>query len=189
MGSEVINMDTCCSWAQESPFGTLLVETGSKGVRSVLFDRAAGPGDAACRECRKIEAAFDRYFAGDGKALDKVPVDVSAAKTEFHRRVLRTLHDRVRAGSTTTYGELAAAAGRPGAARAVGSAMARNPVPIVVPCHRVLASGGGLGGYGGGLSMKQRLLELEGVTLGKSEPPSGQMRRTVARRKRKNGRT
>jgi len=64
-------------------------------------------------------------------------------------------------GQTCSYGELAARAGRPGAARAVGQAMARNPWPIIVPCHRVVASDGGLGGYGGGLDMKERLLRLE----------------------------
>jgi len=64
-------------------------------------------------------------------------------------------------GQTCSYGELAARVGRPGGARAVGQAMARNPWPIVVPCHRVVGSNGGLGGYGGGLDMKQRLLRLE----------------------------
>jgi methylated-DNA-[protein]-cysteine S-methyltransferase len=76
--------------------------------------------------------------------------------------VLRALA-RVSYGRTVTYGELAARVGQPRGARAVGQAMARNPVPLVIPCHRVVASGGGLGGYGGGLALKRRLLDLEGA--------------------------
>jgi methylated-DNA-[protein]-cysteine S-methyltransferase len=90
-------------------------------------------------------------------------VDYSGVENEFQRRVLQTLRQRVGPGKTISYGELAEVVGHPGAARAVGTAMARNPVPIVVPCHRVLASGGGLGGYGGGLDMKKALLRLEGA--------------------------
>jgi methylated-DNA-[protein]-cysteine S-methyltransferase len=97
------------------------------------------------------------------RGLDDVAVDLSSVENDFQRKVLATLRKRVGPGKTISYGELAEVVGHPGAARAVGTAMARNPVPIVVPCHRVLASGGGLGGYGGGLDMKRGLLELEGV--------------------------
>ena len=89
-----------------------------------------------------------------------VPVDLVLA-TPFARTVLTKL-ERVPPGKLTTYGELARAAGRPGGARAVGGAVGSNPVPIVVPCHRVVASNG-LGGFGGGLGMKRWLLRLEGV--------------------------
>jgi methylated-DNA-[protein]-cysteine S-methyltransferase len=160
---EVSEMSTHCQWIQESPFGPLLVETGDNGVRSVELKPGSTNGSTMCKDCAEVQLAFDKYFSGDGDALANVAVDVSAAKTDFHRKVLKVLHDTVPAGATTSYGELATAAGRPGAARAVGSAMANNPVPIIVPCHRVLASDGKLGGYGGGLEMKRKLLELEGA--------------------------
>jgi methylated-DNA-[protein]-cysteine S-methyltransferase len=161
-------MDTHCQWVQDSPFGPLLVETGLRGVLSVSLESKARNHSEVCNDCASIQAAFQRYFHGEAAALDGLEVDLSHARTEFNRKVLKTLHDTVPAGSTTTYGALAARAGRPGAARAVGSAMANNPVPIVVPCHRVLASDGTLGGYGGGLEMKRRLLEMEGVTSQKA---------------------
>jgi len=81
----------------------------------------------------------------------------------FRHKVLEELHHSVRRGETVTYGELAARAGNPKASRAVGSACARNPIPIVVPCHRVLPGSGGIGNYGGGPERKRVLLELEGV--------------------------
>jgi methylated-DNA-[protein]-cysteine S-methyltransferase len=80
----------------------------------------------------------------------------------FQRKVLLA-ERRVPYGRTITYGALAAKVGRPRAARAVGQALAHNPVPLVVPCHRVIAAGGGLGGFGGGLALKRRLLALEGA--------------------------
>lgn len=83
----------------------------------------------------------------------------------FRRRVYQALL-RVPRGETRTYGQLAAEAGSPGAARAVGNAMAANDVPLVIPCHRVVAAGGGLGHYGGGRSLKRRLLVLEGAVDG-----------------------
>jgi methylated-DNA-[protein]-cysteine S-methyltransferase len=156
-------MNTHCEWIQVSPFGPLLVETSELGVRSVTLRSDARSRSDICRDCAEIQAAFDSYFNGDSYTLGTISVDLSGARTDFDRTVLRTLHDTVPAGSTTTYGELASASGRPRAARAVGSVMANNPVPIVVPCHRVLASNGTLGGYGGGLDMKRLLLELEGV--------------------------
>jgi methylated-DNA-[protein]-cysteine S-methyltransferase len=156
-------MDTHCEWIQISPFGPLLVETTEVGVRVVTLRSDARSRSDICPDCAEIQAAFDSYFNGDSTALETIPVDLSGARTDFDRTVLRTLHDTVPAGSTTTYGELASASGRPRAARAVGSVMANNPVPIIVPCHRVLASNGSLGGYGGGLDMKRRLLEIEGV--------------------------
>ncbi len=84
--------------------------------------------------------------------------------TAFQRSVLNVLR-QVAFGQLTSYGELARAAGYPGAARAVGQVMANNPLPLVIPCHRVLRSDGSLGGFGGGPEMKQRLLRLEGVEV------------------------
>jgi methylated-DNA-[protein]-cysteine S-methyltransferase len=101
------------------------------------------------------------YLDGSLRAFT-VPIDLSLA-TPFAQRVLTKLCD-VPFGELTTYGALAAAAGRPGGARAVGGAVGANPVPIVVPCHRVVASNG-LGGFGGGLAMKRALLAIEGVDV------------------------
>ncbi len=109
----------------------------------------------------EVATELDEYFTGHRSSFT-MPVDLSEVGGEFAREVLDTLHDEVNFGETVTYGELAAMAGRPLAARAVGTTMANNPVPIVVPCHRVVASGS-LGGYGAGLEMKKTLLALEGV--------------------------
>lgn len=152
-----------CRWAYQSPLGALTLTVGPAGVRSVSFGRLTDAGP--CRDCREIAGALDAYFSGDGPALDAVAVDLSLAAGDFQRRVLETLRATVPAGSTVTYAALATAVGRPGAARAVGGAMARNPVPILVPCHRVLASDGGLGGYGGGLEWKRSLLEIEAAGI------------------------
>jgi methylated-DNA-[protein]-cysteine S-methyltransferase len=94
--------------------------------------------------------------------LRALPVDLSLVASPFRREVLETLRRTVGPGHTTRYGTLAARAGHPRAARAVGTTMARNPVPIVVPCHRVLPGSGGIGAYGGGPDRKRALLELEG---------------------------
>jgi len=99
-----------------------------------------------------------RYGRGEAVAFPDT-LDFQGV-SPFQRAVWEATQDIPR-GQTCSYGELAARVGRPGAARAVGQAMARNPWPIVVPCHRVVASDGGLGGYGGGLEMKERLLRLE----------------------------
>ena len=151
-----------CNWTEESPAGSVALTVGDTGIRSVKL-RARSKRGAPCAQCRPVGEAFQRYFAGDATALERLTIDLELASSEFHRSVYQTLRRMAPPGVTTTYGELAAAAGRPGAARAVGTAMARNPVPIVVPCHRVLAAGGGLGGYGGGLDMKRSLLAIEGV--------------------------
>jgi O-6-methylguanine DNA methyltransferase len=101
---------------------------------------------------------IEDFFAGRPTAFD-CPLDM--AGTPFQLRVWEALK-QIPYGQTMTYGQLAAKLGRPNAARAVGGACGANPIPIVVPCHRVLASNGGLGGYGGGLEWKQWLLDLEG---------------------------
>ncbi len=151
-----------CIWTEKSPVGCVGISSGDAGIRSVEL-RAQSARGVPCAMCQPVSEAFQRYFGGDGMALERLTVDLALASGEFQRRVYETLRGMAPAGATTTYGELAAAAGRPGAARAVGRAMAQNPVPIVVPCHRVLRAGGGLGGYGGGLSMKRFLLGIEGV--------------------------
>jgi methylated-DNA-[protein]-cysteine S-methyltransferase len=107
-----------------------------------------------------VRRQLEDYFAGRRHAFD-VPIDWRLT-TGFVRKVLRRTA-RIPFGETRSYGEVAASAGSPRAFRAAGSALGANPIPIVVPCHRVLRSGGALGGYGGGLELKRRLLELEGV--------------------------
>jgi methylated-DNA-[protein]-cysteine S-methyltransferase len=152
-------------WTQLTPFGQLVITAGARGVRQIEFrsDARTMRSGAVPPPARDVARAFERYFAGDAHALDKVRVDLSGVRSDFHRTVLRTLRRLIGPGQTISYGELAAAAGHPGAARAVGTVMANNPLPIIVPCHRVLASDGTLGGYGGGLEMKRGLLTIEGV--------------------------
>lgn len=116
---------------------------------------------------------LDAYFEGDLAALDALKVHTGG--TPFQQAVWSALL-RVRAGTTATYGELAAWLGRPQAARAVGAAVGQNPVSIVLPCHRIVGANGSLTGYGGGLERKRWLLQHEGVSLPKSrrETPSRQ---------------
>ncbi|NBM18283.1 methylated-DNA--[protein]-cysteine S-methyltransferase [Streptomyces sp. GC420] len=101
------------------------------------------------------------YFGGTLRAFT-LPLDWSLSGG-FNREVLRALASGVPYGTVVGYGELARRVGRPGAAQAVGAAMGSNPLPVVVPCHRVVDSDGGIGGFGGGLETKRRLLALEGV--------------------------
>ena len=112
----------------------------------------------------RVRRELDEYFAGTRQDFD-LELDLTLARP-FARKILAATA-RIPFGSTSTYGEIAAEAGSPGAARAAGGALGSNPIPIVVPCHRVLARNGTLHGYTGGLHRKQQLLELEGVrTLG-----------------------
>jgi len=106
-------------------------------------------------------AQLDEYFAGRRRQFD-LPLELGG--TPFQRSVWLALAD-IGYGETISYAELAQRVGRPAAFRAVGQANGANPIPIVLPCHRVVASGGGIGGYGGGLTLKRRLLALEGAEL------------------------
>ena len=108
-----------------------------------------------------VRRELDEYFDGSRREFD-LPLDLRVAA--FHEEVLRELA-QVPYGITTTYGALAGKVGRPGAARAVGTVMNRNPIPIVLPCHRVVGASGALTGYAGGLERKRVLLSLEGATL------------------------
>ncbi|MDQ6648691.1 MAG: methylated-DNA--[protein]-cysteine S-methyltransferase [Actinomycetota bacterium] len=137
-----------CSYADEE---TVLERVASRVSPRVL--RAPARLDDVRRE-------LDAYLAGRLRAFT-VPVDLGLAG-EFGRAVLHRTA-ALGYGQTTTYAELARAIGRPGAARAVGNALGANPVCVVVPCHRVLRAGGGLGGYAGGVAVKARLLALEDV--------------------------
>lgn len=112
------------------------------------------------RRLDEVRRELDEYFAGHRRRFE-LALDWQLT-SGFVRRVLEQTA-RIPFGETRTYGEMATSAGSPRAFRAAGSALGANPIPIVVPCHRVLRAGGGLGGYGGGLDVKRELLALEGV--------------------------
>ncbi len=160
-----------------SPIGPLLVVQGARGVLRIAFegepeDRtlagvAAGVGPRIVHSDRELAGtreALSRYLEGDDDTL-ALPVDLALARGPFRRAVLEALHREVHRGEVITYGELAAEAGNPRAMRATGSACATNPIPIVVPCHRVLPASGRLGAYGGGPERKRALLTLEGAPV------------------------
>ncbi len=109
----------------------------------------------------EVQRQLAEYFAGERREFDLV---LAPQGTDFERAVWKEL-EKIPFGETRTYGEIAGILGRPGAARAVGRANGANPIPIVVPCHRVIGADGSLTGFGGGLEVKSRLLELEGGSL------------------------
>ena len=111
----------------------------------------------------ELAARLDRYYAGEPVEFDDVALDLSDV-TLFRRQVLETVRAIPR-GQVKSYGQIAAEVGRPTGARAVGGAMGSNPVCVVVPCHRVIASDGGLGGFGGRIDLKERMLAFEQATL------------------------
>ena len=158
----------------ETDIGTLLVGVSDHGLCRIHFDpdperdieelaRAFGPRVLrSSKPVDRVRIELDEYLAGKRRVFD-LDLDVRAVP-EFHKRVLAELA-HVGYGETTTYGALAAKSGNPRAARAVGTAMNRNPIPIVLPCHRVVGANGSLTGYGGGLERKEHLLRLEGAIL------------------------
>jgi len=152
----------------ETTIGPLTVEAGAAGLRRIEFGAWPAPPDdeVSAQATAVLEQActeLDEYFGGSRTSFE-VAVDWARATSGFRSRVLHELV-QVPYGEVVSYTELATRAGNPNAARAVGSAMAANPWPIVVPCHRVVRSGGVLGQYGGGSETKARLLALEGLTL------------------------
>lgn len=163
-----------CYATIDSPVGRVLVAATPAGLARVAF---RGREDVFVAELRqrlhaevvrsaerigKILEQIDAYFAGKRRTFD-VPVDTQLM-TPFQRRVL-TAAQRVPAGAVVSYGDIARAIGQPKASRAVGQALGHNPIPIVIPCHRVIASDGSLGGYIGGLAIKKKLLALEGAEI------------------------
>jgi len=165
-------LDVAFDVVEDTPVGPLLVGVTELGVCRISFDaepehhldvlarrfgprvlRSAKPVDPVRRE-------LDEYFSGVRRHFD-LEVDVRFL-TDYNRVVLEELA-RVEYGTTTTYGSLAARTGNPRAARAVGTIMNRNPIPIILPCHRVVGASGSLTGYAGGLERKELLLRLEGV--------------------------
>lgn len=157
----------------DSPFGPLLVAATRRGlVRLNLpnYDAERTLEELAARisprvleapaRLDEVQRQLDLYFEGRLRKFD-LPLDWRLSK-DFRLRALRAVA-RIPYGKTRSYTEVAARAGNERAVRAAGTACGSNPIPIVVPCHRVLRSGGALGGYGGGLPMKEALLRLEGV--------------------------
>jgi methylated-DNA-[protein]-cysteine S-methyltransferase len=150
-----------------SPVGDLHVAATGRGLCRISYDDvdweerlARGFGVRVLRSpLDDVRRELDEYFDGRRRSFD-LPLDLRVA--EFPAAVLHELA-RVPYGQTDTYGKLAARAGRPRAARAVGTIMNRNPIPIVLPCHRIVGASGALTGYAGGLDVKRRLLELEGA--------------------------
>lgn len=156
----------------DSPYGPLTL-VATEGVLSAIYmteQRHRPPqetfGDADARPFDGVIDQLDEYFAGERTEFD-VPLRLTG--TPFQRSVWDQLLT-IPYGETRSYGQLADALGRSGASRAVGLANGKNPVSIIVPCHRVIGSTGSLTGYGGGLDRKQRLLVFEGAARASAEP-------------------
>lgn len=181
MGGEVLEIHAATT---ESPIGPLTVAVRPEGVVWLGRDVLPGEGtrvpppkfdEEVKRHARTLRwvweedadatapviDALQRYFHGDAEAFQTLPV--APVGTRFLMDVWEACA-RIPFGATRTYGELAAEVGRPASARAVGTAMRRNPIPLIVPCHRVLPQSGGLGGYNGGTAIKAWLLGHEGAT-------------------------
>ena len=164
----------------DSPLGPLWIAVGPRGLSMISYGtepnatdlgrliRTYGPGILPDpRRTSTVERELDQYFNGRRRSFD-VDVDLTGL-TPFQRRVLRATA-RVPYGKLVTYKTVARQAGNEAASRAAGAAVGANPIPIVVPCHRVVASDGTLGGYAGGLDAKRRLLAIE---RGEAVPPGG----------------
>jgi methylated-DNA-[protein]-cysteine S-methyltransferase len=170
--------------AVAGPWGPIHVATTPRGVLAIAIlsplepfladaGRRSGlePGGGTSRLLDRAVGAIERFFAGDPAAFDGLPLDL-ADRGLWDRAVLEGVR-RLSRGEVTSYGRLARTIGRPGAARAVGGAVGRNPIGLAIPCHRVIAGDGTIGGYGGDwfgsreqlLEVKRELLALEGVAL------------------------
>ena len=153
----------------EFEFARVDGRSGGEGLRHVSFGKShfsapvTAPGEDWELNDKRLKEAVRQlkaYFSGKLKVFD---LPLAAEGTDFQRRVWKALC-QVSYGTTASYGEIAKAVGNPAAARAIGMANGRNPIAIIVPCHRIIGSSGKLVGYGGGLHHKQTLLKLEGVT-------------------------
>ncbi len=145
----------------ESPIGPLTLRSSSEAITALLFGARGGTSPLPCPVLSRAARELAEYFAGKRRQFT---VPLSPAGTDFQRRVWAAL-EAIPYGETTTYGALAAQVGNPRACRAVGMANNRNPIPIFIPCHRVVGADGSLTGYAGGLDAKRLLLKLEGINL------------------------
>lgn len=158
----------------DTPIGELLLAGDGAGLRFVSFPegklRMEPKADWQYSECACDDARIqlEQYFAGERQQFD---LKLAPNGTSFQLEVLRALQ-KIPYGETRSYGDIAAQIGKPRAVRAVGAANGRNPIPIIIPCHRVIGANGSLTGFGGGLDTKRYLLELE-------QQSSGQMRLQV----------
>jgi len=150
----------------ETPIGFLKIVNSEKGVHRIIL-----PGESdnlfsneleMIEDTRLLRLACDELTAYFDGRLKKFTVPLDLHSTPFRKRVLNEVYC-IRYGETASYKEIAERIGNPKAVRAVGGANAHNPIPIIIPCHRVIAHDGTVGGYGGGLNMKKNLLRLEGI--------------------------
>jgi methylated-DNA-[protein]-cysteine S-methyltransferase len=151
----------------DTPFGELKLAVDPDGVlvelwlpnRGRAIESLEAPSRAASEGMRAVQTQLREYFLGKRHAFD---LPIQPRGTPFERRVWARLLE-IPYGATTSYGEIASEFGLPNGARAVGRANGANPIPIIIPCHRVIGADGTLTGFGGGLPLKQALLELEGA--------------------------
>lgn len=142
-----------------APFGPVFFVVDSAGrLTQLSFGQTPQRATHDPSRCAHVRDQLQEYFAGDRTTFD---LELDPAGTRFQQRVWRSLTD-IPYGEVCGYGDIARRIGKPGAARAVGQANGANPIPIVIPCHRVISSDGSIGGYTGGLQIKQTLLALEG---------------------------
>ncbi len=144
----------------DSPLGSILIVEKGSAITELHFSDKERPCETPCRETTLLKKAalqLDEYFSGNRKFFD---LPLAPCGTDFQQNVWRALQD-IPYGQTRSYGQIAEAAGNEKAARAVGMANNRNPIAIIIPCHRVIGSDGKLVGYGGGLDKKAYLLDLE----------------------------
>jgi methylated-DNA-[protein]-cysteine S-methyltransferase len=157
----------------DSPVGAIMIAGGDEGIAKIYFmsDRDIGAIDSTWRHepdsHADAAAQLNAYFAGELREFD---LQLAPSGTSFQREVWSALR-RIPYGATASYGDIARMIGKPDAVRAVGAANGRNPLAIVVPCHRVIGSDGSLVGYSGGMHIKVALLKLEGAW----HPPAEQL--------------
>ena len=154
----------------DTPFGEMGIALSKKGLCRIYFPEEAPFETALAKDfpncaiinddtaCKHIKKQIVEYFSGRRTEFD---LELDLRCPPFYKKALNAVH-QVPFGKTASYKDIAVRAGNPSAVRAAGSANANNPIPIVIPCHRILNTGGGLGGYGGKLQRKAYLLELEG---------------------------
>jgi methylated-DNA-[protein]-cysteine S-methyltransferase len=152
-----------CYWdLVPAPWRSIAVAVDAAGrLLEIRLDGHRPEGRRDAKRCRDAAAQLGEYFAGKRREFD---LDLAPVGTDFQLRVWQALSE-IPYGAVRNYGDIARAIGQRGAARAVGQAVGGNPLPIVIPCHRVIASDGTIGGYSGGLSIKHRLLAIENIEL------------------------